>query len=83
MSEYTITMPHRYVVRYQDDRSIVDYEVELEQDGIALYCHSPKTASGLPADTDAVVKAIEAWLRENFNHVSLDKTPPPPETTMS
>ena len=80
MAAYSISMPHRYMVRYQDDRSILDYEVELlAEGGIALYCNRPMTASGLPADEAMVVKAIEAWLTEKFATVEMDTTPPAPK----
>lgn len=80
MADYSISMPHRYMVRYQDDRSILDYEVELLADGgIAFYCNGPMTASGLPADESMVVQAIETWLRENFKTVEIDNSPTVPK----
>lgn len=83
MAAYSISMPHRYMVRYQDDRSILDYEVELLADGgIALYCNGPMTASGLPADEATVVETIATWLRENFKSVELDNTPSAPKTQL-
>jgi len=79
MADYKISMPHRYLVRYQDDRSILDYEVELAAGGIIFYCNGPMTASGLPADENAVSKAIEEWLRGQFSEVIMDDTPAPPK----
>lgn len=80
MSQYTISMPHRYLVRYADERSILDYEVEaLADGGIAFYCNGPMSASGLPADEGRVVAAIESWLRESFPTVEMDHTPPAPK----
>lgn len=80
MSHFTISMPHRYLVRYSDERSILDYEVEtLSGGGIAFYCNGPISASGLPADEVLVVAAIERWLRDKFPTVEMDNTPPAPK----
>ena len=78
MPNYKISRPHRDILRYQDDRSILDYEVEPLVDGIVFYCESPKSASGLPADTNAVVQIITTWLRERYDNVILDDSPLPP-----
>ncbi len=72
MSEYTIKMPHRHTVIYEDSNVTIQYEVELAQNGIIFYSKSPKLISGSIEDINSKSMIVVNQLREDFENVIVD-----------
>ncbi len=74
MSNSIVTMPHRHTVRYEDDDLVIDFEVELLQQGIVFYKKSAKLVKGYLSDTKSIEDQVESWLRSKFSDVEIDFT---------
>lgn len=72
MSNPIISMPHRHTVRYEKETSVIEFEVELLQDGIVFYRKGVKIISCGDQNIDPIVIAVEQWLKSKFNHVEVD-----------
>ena len=72
-----ISMPSRHTVIYEDCESKIEFEVELDSRGIALYTNSPKILGDTEVDLTLVVSKVKSWLEIDFTEVILDDTPPP------
>lgn len=65
-------MPHRHTVRFEDEKVILDFEVELLTDGIVLYESSPKIIRGIYEGSKAEAQEVADWLRSKFRYVEVD-----------
>ena len=74
---YKISRPDRHTVVYEDDESKIEFEVELDLRGIALYTNSPKILGDAAVDLTLVISKVKSWLENDFAKVILDDTPPP------
>ena len=72
MSNQIITMPHRHTVRYKEGTLVIDFEVELLQDGIILYRRGVKVVSGVAQDIKPIADVVERWLSLKFSQVEVD-----------
>lgn len=74
---YKIYRPDRHTVIYEDCESKIEFEVELDSRGIALYTNSPKVLGDTEVDLTLVISKVKSWLENDFVEVILDDTPPP------
>lgn len=74
---YKISRPDRHTVIYEDCESKIEFEVELDSRGIALYTNSPKILVGIKVDLPLVISKVKSWLENDYPEVILDDTPPP------
>jgi hypothetical protein len=73
MNHARVIMPHRHTVRYEEGGSIVEFDVELLQAGIAFYRRSAKIISDQnQVDIEAATNAVENWIKSKFDHVEVD-----------
>lgn len=72
MGKPNITMPHRHTVRYEEEGKVIEFEVELLQEGIAFYRNTAKIVSGDARQPEAAAHEVENWLRSKFDHVEVD-----------
>ena len=76
-ADVSITMPHRYCVRYERPGLIVEFETELAAKSLIFYPRDPKVIEGSLTDEAVVVAEVAQWLRQKFDHVEIDRTPKP------
>lgn len=74
---YKISMLSRHTVIYEDCKSKIEFEVELDSRGIALYTNSPKISGDTKVNLTLVISNVKSWLENDFAEVILDDTPPP------
>ena len=71
-----ISRPDRHTVVYEDCESKIEFEVELDSRGIALYTNSPKVLGDAEVDLTIVISKVKSWLENDFAEVIIDDTPP-------
>jgi hypothetical protein len=74
MKATKISMPHRHTVRFEGDCIILDYEVELLNDGIVFYEMSAKVVKGASAGTKEQAQQVADWLKSQFKKVEIDQS---------
>lgn len=73
----TITMPHRYCVRFADAKRTLEFEVEPLDGGILFYSSDPKLVSGASDSDAAAADQVLKWLQSKFSHVEVDSSAKP------
>ena len=73
---YKISRPDRHTVIYENCESKIEFEVELDSKGIALYTNSPKISGDVEVDLPLVIDKVKLWLENDYDKVFLDDTPP-------
>lgn len=68
----TISMPHRYCVRYQRRDLVVDYEVEATAGSLIIYVTGPDIVNGSTSNFRAIEDAVLTWLKQKFGTVITD-----------
>lgn len=72
LTDPSITMPHRYKVRYDDRDLAVDFDTEPADGALIFYAAEAQVVSGVLNDPEEVRERALAWLQRKFRKVEVD-----------
>lgn len=63
---YTISMPHRHTIIYEEDELEIKFETELASDGIIFYTKSGQIIKGETNNLELITGLVSQWIIKKF-----------------